>query len=152
MKKKFLTVIIVFLAVFVLTILFVPRTTRVQAKLENDNAEILQVDTKSFDFLLLEDKGKGMVHLTICGELFSYEALGPIYDPMDSVPKGHDKEYPSYQTLWRYDAEKNQTAFATIFFDKKCSCFILMEDNVQYRFVSDTADEATVKMVEDFVG
>ena len=152
MKKKLLTVVILLLTLAVLAVLFVPKTTRVTAKLENDNAEILQVDTKSFDFLLLEDKGKGMVHLTICGELFSYEALGPIYDPMDSAPKGHDKEYPSYQTLWRYDAEKNQTAFATIFFDKKCSCFILMEDNVQYRFVSDIADEATVKMVEDFVG
>ena len=81
MKKKFLTVVIVLLAVILFTVLFVPRTTRVTAKLENDNAQILQVDIKSKDYLLLEDKAEGYVRLTTGGELWSYEFVNIIIDP-----------------------------------------------------------------------
>lgn len=148
MKKKFLTVIIVFLAVFVLTILFVPRTTRVQAKLENDNAEILQVDIKSKDYLLLEDKAEGYVRLTTGGELWSYDFVNIIIDPNG---KNSPQEYPLYSAIWRYDDDSLQLVPATLFFDKKCSYFVLRSGNERYRFSTETATPETIEYVDDYV-
>lgn len=148
MKKKFLTVVIVLLAVLVFTVLFVPRTTRVTAKLENDNAQILQVDIKSKDFLFLEDKATGSVLLTANAELRSYEYLNPVTDPNGSKAEA---EYPMYMPMWRYDSNSDQLIPAMIFFDKKCSCFILLEGNDRYYFAAEDADEKTMEVMKDFV-
>lgn len=148
MKKKLLTVVIVLLAVMVLTLLFVPRTTRVTAKLENDNAEILQVDIKSKDYLLLEDKAEGYVRLTTGGELCSYEFVNIIIDPNG---KNSPQEYPLYSALWRYDDDSLQLIPATLFFDKKCSYFVLRSGNERYRFASDTVTPETIEYVDDYV-
>lgn len=147
MKKKFLTVIIVFLAVFVLTILFVPRTTKIEAKLENDNAQILQVDVKSKNYLILEDRAKGTVRLTIGGELWSYDHLTPVTDP--NGPKS-EVEYPMYMPMWRYDSDSDQLIPATLFFDKDSSCFVLREGTERYVFTSDSTDAETLKIIEEF--
>ncbi len=147
MKKKFLTVIIVFLAVFVLTILFVPRTTKVLAKLENDNAQILQVDVKSKNYLILEDRAKGTVRLTTGGELWSYDHLTPVIDP--NGPKS-EVEYPRYMPMWRYDGNSDQLIPATLFFDKDNSCFVVREGTERYVFTSDSADAETLKIMEEF--
>lgn len=148
MKKKFLTVVIVLLAVLVFTVLFVPRTTRVTAKLENDSAQILQVDIKSKDFLFLEDKAEGYVRLTTGGELWSYEFVNIIIDPNG---KNSPQEYPLYSALWRYDDDSLQLIPATLFFDKKCSYFVLRSGNERYRFATDAAALETIEYVDDYV-
>ena len=116
MKRKILIALTVLSAVLVFTVLFVPRTTRVEAKLENDNAQILQVDVKSKDYLILEDKSEGTVRLTTGGELWTYDHLTLIIDP--SGPKS-EVEYPMYMPMWRYDSESNQMVPATLFFDNR---------------------------------
>ena len=148
MKKKLLTVVIVLLTLAVLAVLFVPRTTRVQAKLENDNAEILQVDIKSRDYLLLKDKAEGYVRLTTGGELWSYEFVNIIIDPNG---KNSPQEYPLYSALWRYDDDSLQLVPATLFFDKDLSYFVLRSGNDRYRFAADDVTADTIAFVDDYV-
>ena len=149
MKRKILAIAIAVLVVLVLAVLFVPKTTRVQAKLENDNAEILQVDIKSRDYLILEDKAEGYVRLTTGGELWSYDFVNIIVDPNG---RNSPEEYPLYSALWRYDDDSLQLIPAMIFFDKDRSYFVISSGNERYRFASDTATPDIIAMVDDYVG
>lgn len=148
MKKKFITITVILLAVLVFTILFVPRTTRVEAKFENDSAQILQVDVKSHDFLLWEDKGDGKVLLTANGELRSYTVSSPIRDNSWMTQETGD-EYPQEVSLYRVN--EGDAVSAELYFDKKANCFVLHEQGEVYRFAIEMADSATKEMVERLI-
>lgn len=149
MKRKILAIAIAVLAVLVLAVLFVPKTTRVQAKLENDNAEILQVDIKSKDYLFFEDKAEGYVRLTTGGKLWSYEFVNIIIDPNE---KESPEEYPLYSALWRYDDDSDQMIPGMLFFDKNRSYFVISSGYDRYRFAAESATNETIAMVDDYVG
>ena len=146
-KTKMKVIVIILLVVVVAAVFFVPRTTKIEAKLENDNAQILQVDIKSKDYLILEDRAKGTVRLITGGELWSYDHLTPVTDP--NGPKS-EVEYPMYMPMWRYDSNSDQMIPATLFFDKDSSCFVLREGTERYVFTSDSADAETLKIMEEF--
>ena len=133
----------------VFTVIFVPRTTKVQAKLENDNAQILQVDIKSKDYLILEDRGEGKVLLTADGEMRSYTPCSPICDN-SWMSEDSPETYPLQVHLDRFSSEGDVIS-AILYFDEKASCFVLHEYDEIFRFATDLANAETKEMVERLI-